>query len=70
MPTTSAFGRTLEFRTVLFNAFYLVVTVVDDVNNFIAGKTAMMNSVSGIILTALGIPLYYYFRKRKRDALR
>ncbi len=53
----------------LFNAFYLVVTVVDDVNNFIAGKTAMMNSVSGIILTAMGIPLYYYFRKRKRAAL-
>jgi len=52
----------------LFNAFYLVVTVEDDVSNFMDGKTPMMNSVSGIILTVMGIPLYYYFRKRKRVA--
>ncbi len=50
----------------MFNAFYLVVTVVDDVQNYLSGKTAIMNSVSGILLTAMGIPLYYYFRKQKR----
>ena len=52
----------------LFNAFYLVVTVSDDVQNFVNGKTDVMNSVSGVLLTAMGIPLYYYFkRQRKAD---
>lgn len=47
---------------ILFNAFYLIITLVDDIQNYIEGKTRLMNSVFGIVVTAAGIPLYYYFR--------
>ena len=49
---------------ILFNAFYLVITLVDDIQNYIEGKTRLMNSVFGILITAAGIPLYYYFKWR------
>ncbi len=48
---------------ILFNAFYLVITLIDDIGNYISGKTQLMNSVFGIVITAAGIPLYFYFRK-------
>jgi APA family basic amino acid/polyamine antiporter len=47
---------------ILFNAFYLVITLVDDIQKYLEGKTKLMNSVFGIVVTALGIPLYYYFK--------
>ena len=56
---------------ILFNAFYLIITLVDDIQNYMEGKTRLMNSVFGIVVTAAGIPLYYYFRwryKNKTDA--
>ena len=56
---------------ILFNAFYLIITLVDDIQNYIEGKTRLMNSVFGIVVTAAGIPLYYYFRwryKNEKDA--
>jgi basic amino acid/polyamine antiporter, APA family len=48
----------------LFNVFYLVITVVNDVSNYISGKTHIINSVFGIALTAVGIPFYWYFKSR------
>lgn len=47
---------------ILFNAFYLIITLIDDIQNYISGKTRLMNSVFGLVMTAAGIPLYYYFR--------
>lgn len=52
---------------ILFNAFYLVITLVDDIQNYIEGKTRLMNSVLGIVVTAAGIPLYYYFRGKYKN---
>ena len=55
---------------IFFNAFYLIITLIDDIQNYINGKTRLMNSVFGIMVTAAGIPLYYYFRwknKHKSD---
>jgi APA family basic amino acid/polyamine antiporter len=53
---------------ILFNAFYLIITLIDDIQNYIEGKTRLMNSVFGLVITAAGIPLYYYFRwKYKKD---
>jgi basic amino acid/polyamine antiporter, APA family len=53
---------------ILFNALYLIITLVDDIQNYIEGKTRLMNSVFGIVVTAAGIPLYYYFRRKyKKD---
>jgi APA family basic amino acid/polyamine antiporter len=52
---------------ILFNAFYVIITLVDDIQNYIEGKTRLMNSVFGIVVTAAGIPLYYYFRWKYRN---
>ena len=52
---------------IIFNAFYLVITLIDDVQNYIEGKTHIMNSVFGLVVTAMGIPLYWYFRWRYKD---
>ena len=52
---------------ILFNAFYLIITLVDDIQNYIEGKTRLMNSVFGIVVTAAGIPLYYYFRWKYKN---
>lgn len=52
---------------ILFNALYLIITLVDDIQNYIEGKTRLMNSVFGIVVTAAGIPLYYYFRRKYKN---
>jgi APA family basic amino acid/polyamine antiporter len=57
----------LPLLVMAFNAFYLVVTVYDDIRNYQLGKTPMMNSVFGLIVTALGIPLYLYFKSRYKQ---
>ncbi|MEQ1676156.1 MAG: amino acid permease, partial [Chitinophagaceae bacterium] len=57
------------FVTVLFicfSAFYLVITVYNDVTNYLADRQPVINSVLGLAITALGIPLYFYYRKKTR----
>lgn len=53
----------------IFNAFYLVMTMYNDIHNYTAGKSNTINSVFGLILTAIGIPLYFYFRRSKKNAV-
>jgi len=48
----------------LFTAVYIATTLYNDINNYIQGKSAIINSLFGLILTAIGIPLYFYFKKK------
>jgi APA family basic amino acid/polyamine antiporter len=48
---------------ILFSSFYLVSTVWSDIHNYLTGQTPIINSVLGLLITALGIPLYFYFKK-------
>jgi basic amino acid/polyamine antiporter, APA family len=57
----------IPILVIIFNAFYLIITLVDDIQNYLHGKTAIMNSVFGIVVTAAGIPLYGYFRWRELE---
>ena len=52
----------------LFNAFYLVIMLYNDINNYITGKTHVINSVFGLVLTAIGIPLYWYFKRKNNNS--
>lgn len=52
---------------IIFNGFYLVVTLVDDIQSYIEGRTHIMNSVFGIAITMLGIPLYWYFKWKYKN---
>lgn len=49
---------------ILFAGFYFAVTLHTDITNYIAGKTVFINSVFGLVITCLGIPLYWYFRRK------
>jgi APA family basic amino acid/polyamine antiporter len=51
---------------VLFTTIYIITTLYNDINNYIQGKTAFINSVFGILLTAIGIPFYFYFKRKYR----
>ena len=50
----------------LFTTAYIITTLYNDINNYIQGKTAFINSVFGILLTAIGIPFYFYFKRKYR----
>ena len=55
---------------VLFTAFYFVMTLYTDISNYISGKTAFINSVYGLALTVMGVPLYFYFRRKSVNCLK
>lgn len=50
---------------ILFSSLYVVITLYNDTSNYIAGKSHIINSVFGLLLTAIGVPLYWYFRKKE-----
>lgn len=49
---------------VAFTLFYLVMTLYTDITAYIEGRSVFINSVMGIFLTCLGIPLYWYFKRK------
>ncbi len=54
---------------IIFNLFYLVMTMYNDIHNYTTGKANTINSVIGLLLTAIGIPLYFYFRKNRKETV-
>jgi APA family basic amino acid/polyamine antiporter len=51
---------------IAFSAFYLITTVWNDVTNYLNDRQPVINSVLGLVITALGVPLYYYFKKKNK----
>jgi APA family basic amino acid/polyamine antiporter len=51
---------------ILFSAFYLITTVYNDVTNYLNHRQPVINSLLGIMITAMGIPVYFYFRGKKQ----
>ena len=57
------------FVTILFIAFtvfFLSVTIYNDIINYNKGLQPVINSVLGIVITAAGIPFYFYYRNKLR----
>jgi APA family basic amino acid/polyamine antiporter len=50
---------------VAFSLFFLIVTLANDVINYAHGHSPLIHSVLGLLLTALGIPFYWYFKGRE-----
>ncbi|MBL7732471.1 MAG: amino acid permease, partial [Chitinophagaceae bacterium] len=48
-----------------FAAFYLVFTLYNDITNYLANTQPVINSVLGLFITALGIPFYFYYRRKR-----
>ena len=53
---------------VLFTAFYFVMTLYTDISNYVSGKTQFISSVFGLLLVLAGVPLYFYFRMKRKEA--
>ena len=49
---------------ILFSVLYVVITVYNDISSFLSGKSVIINSVFGLFLTAIGIPFYWYFKRK------
>jgi basic amino acid/polyamine antiporter, APA family len=51
---------------VLFTFFFLIATLVNDIQLYNAGKTPLINSLLGLLLSVIGIPLYWVFKKNAK----
>ncbi len=51
---------------IAFSAFYLVSTLWNDISNYLSHRQPVINSLLGLLITAAGIPFYFFFRKRNR----
>lgn len=49
----------------LFTGYYIVTVLYSDITNYMNGDAPIIKSVFGLVLTAAGIPLYWYFKRRK-----
>jgi APA family basic amino acid/polyamine antiporter len=49
---------------IVFSAFYLITTVWNDVSNYLNHRQPIINSLLGLAITALGLPVYFYFKKK------
>lgn len=52
---------------ILFTVIYITITLYNDIDNYVSGRSPMINSVFGLLLTAIGIPLYFYFKKKYKS---
>jgi len=53
---------------VLFTAAFLVITVWSDVADYLAGRSVLINSLLGTLITCAGLPIYLLLRRgRHRD---
>jgi APA family basic amino acid/polyamine antiporter len=51
---------------IVFTLFYLGTTLYNDITAYSSGKSPIINSVLGLLLTATGVPFYWYFQLQKR----
>lgn len=51
---------------IAFAILYVGITLFTDISNYLSGRTYIINSVFGLLLTLSGIPFYWYFKKEYR----
>lgn len=50
---------------IVFAMIYVVFTLYSDISNYLNGRAPLINSLFGLVLVALGIPGYLYWKRRK-----
>ena len=50
---------------IVFTVFFLGITIYNDISNYRQGIQPVINSILGLAITAAGIPLYYYFKRKQ-----
>ncbi len=51
---------------ILFTAVFLIITVYNDITNYLKDRQPVVNSMLGILITLIGVPLFFYFRKKQK----
>ncbi|GHN01444.1 amino acid transporter [Cytophagales bacterium WSM2-2] len=51
---------------ILIASLFLIITLYNDVSNYLNGTSPLINSLFGLALTAIGIPLYFYFKRKEK----
>lgn len=54
---------------VSFVLFFLCSTLYTDISNYRNGTTPIINSLLGILITCIGIPVYYFSKKKKLTSM-
>jgi APA family basic amino acid/polyamine antiporter len=52
-----------------FTAFYLISTLYNDITNYMHGMQPVINSALGLLITGLGVPLFFYYKRKNRNIL-
>jgi basic amino acid/polyamine antiporter, APA family len=52
---------------ILFTALFLGVTLYNDITNYASGKSPVINSVFGLCITAIGLPLYFLSLRAEKN---
>jgi len=50
---------------VVFTLFFLIVTLVNDIKQFNHGEAPIINSVLGLLIALMGVPLYFISKRKK-----
>ena len=54
---------------ICFAVFYFVITIYNDVHNYMSGQSRIINSALGCLLLFTGIPFYWYFKTKYKAAV-
>ena len=56
----------VTFIFIAFTFFFLAVTIYNDIKNYNDGTQPVINSLLGLAITATGIPIYFYYRRKNK----
>lgn len=51
---------------IIFAFGFVALTLYNDIALYLAGETEIINSTFGLFLAIIGLPLYYYFKKKSK----
>jgi APA family basic amino acid/polyamine antiporter len=49
---------------ILISTLFLIITLYNDITNYLNGTSPLINSLFGLVLASFGVPLYFYFKKK------
>lgn len=52
---------------ILFAGFYFVITVYNDIHNYMIGQSKMINAALGLLLLLTGVPFYWWFGQKYKS---
>ena len=53
---------------VFFASLFVIFTLYNDIDNYVNERTEIINSVFGLFLVAIGMPIYFYYNSKWKKA--